>query len=415
MLLKIYEIVWIGAIPVVISFSKARDGWHERLFLKEKGPYDVWIHGASVGEAYMASDIILNMDSSNTNILVTTNTPQGKEILIKQVKKERVTIRYFPFDLPSIMEKSISKWHPKVVVLLETELWPGFIYACNSNKVPVIVINGRLSERSFKAYMRFRSFWKRFSPDMIYAISKEDAQRYAFLFGKEKVKVMNNMKFDRVKIEMDVKDKWLDYIVPKNIPFIVLGSVRKEEERDILMLIKAILSILPDVIIGLFPRHTERVEWWKNTLYEKGIRWVTRSETSSTVSPGVVIIWDKFGELAQAYSRADAAFVGGSLRPCGGHNFLEPLSYGVIPCVGPFLENFRWIDKEIFDLELVIIVKDWEELAKKLIYQLIKPSNKEDVRKKFIRFIKSRRGGVKKACEIISSYLNHGGYRYVKR
>lgn len=405
-LVRAYEIAWTVAIPAVISFTKAKDGWRERLILKEKGPFDIWIHGASVGEAYMAADIISNIDIPK--VLVTTNTPQGREILEKQLGKEKVLIRYFPFDIPSIMEKAIRKWNPKLMILLETELWPGLMYACNINKVPVIIINGRLTEKSLKSHMRFKSFWRKNSPEMIYAISKQDAERYGLLFGKEKIRLMNNIKFDRVKIKTN-KNSWLSNVIPEKAPFIVFGSIRKEEEEDILAVIRVILSVSPDITIGLFPRHMERINWWKKRLYKKGIKWALRSKINFTISTGTVILWDRFGELEEAYSRADAVFVGGSLKPCGGHNFLEALSCGVIPCVGPFLDNFRWIDKELFDMGLVIIVKDWKELAEKLLYQLITPLNRENIRRRFERFIQTKKGGIKKACEIILSYLNYGG------
>jgi len=414
MILSIYEMAWIIAIPVLISFSKLRAGWRERLILKEKGAFDLWIHGASVGEAHMAADIILDICTyNNLNILATTNTAQGKEILRRRIKKENIAIRYFPFDMPSIMKKAFLKWRPRLAVLLETELWPSFIHECDKNNIPVIIINGRLSKNSFKAYMKFRSFWRKFSPHMIYAISKEDAERYASLFGREKISLMNNIKFDRINIEANTTthSQYLRKVVSKKSPFLIFGSIRREEEQDILSTIEVILTVLPDLVIGLFPRHIERLDWWRKSLTKKGIKWVLRSQVDTPVSSGTVIIWDRFGELEKAYSIANAAFVGGSLRPCGGHNFLEPLSYGLIPCVGPFLHNFKWIDEQLFKMGLVIIVKDWKELAKKLIYQILTPLDKDEAKRRFKLFIQAQRGGKQQALDIISRYLGltYGG------
>ena len=397
---------WIVAIPVIISFSRLREGWRERLILKERRGFDLWIHGASVGEALMAADIISDVNISDMNILATTNTAQGKEILKNKIRNENVIIRYFPFDIPSIMKKAFSRWRPKLAVLLETELWPSFIYECKKRNIPLIIINGRLSKNSLKSYMRFKPFWKRFSPDMVFAVSEEDAERYGCLFGKEKVTLMNNIKFDHINTELYQTPYELKRLIPDESPFLIFGSVRKEEERDILLAIEAILAILPNLVIGLFPRHMKRLDWWKEAFEKKGIKWMLRSEVKATASSGTVIIWDRFGELKNAYSMANAVFVGGSLKPCGGHNFLEPLTYGLIPCVGPFLHNFQWVDKQLFEMGLVTIVKNWKELTEKLIYQILIPFDKSKVKRKFESFIRGHKGGKEQALEIILKYLN---------
>lgn len=405
-ILGIYEIAWRMAIPILICTSKLRDGWKERLILKEKGAFDLWIHGASVGEAHIAADIITDLDPYDLRILATTNTAQGKDILKNRIKRENVIIRYFPFDLPSIMHKAFLKWHPRLAVLLETELWPSFIYECNKNNIPLVIINGRLSKHSLNSYIRFKAFWERFSPDMIYAISKEDAERYASLFGKEKVALMNNIKFDRINIKKNPGTCFLRKIITDKYPFLVLGSVRKEEEQEILLVIETILTVLPDTVIGLFPRHIQRVVWWKKLLNKKGIKWTLRSKVNKAVDSNTVIIWDSFGELEMAYSIADAAFVGGSLKPCGGHNFLEPLSYGLIPCVGPFLHNFKWIDKSLFEMGLVIMVRDWKELVKRLAHHILTPPDRNSVKRRFDSFIQSQKGGKRLTLDIISGYLD---------
>ncbi len=406
MILSMYEIAWAMAVPGLIAFSRLREGWKERLILKEKDGFDLWIHGASVGEAHMAADIISDICTYNLKILATTNTAQGKEILRNRLKREDITIRYFPFDMPSIMAKAFLRWRPRLAVLLETELWPSFIYECNKNDIPVIIINGRLSKSSFRTYIKFKAFWKRFSPHMVYAISEEDAGRYTRLFGREKVALMNNIKFDRINTATNTTAHHLREIIPDKYPFLVLGSIRREEEQDILSTIEVLIEVLPDIVIGLFPRHIERLDWWKRGLDKKGIRWLLRSQMHTPASPKSVVLWDRFGELERAYSIGDAAFVGGSLRPCGGHNFLEPLSYGLIPCVGPFLQNFKWIDEQLFEMGLVTVVKDWKELAKKLTYQILEPSDRDKAKKRFESYIQTQKGGKKQALDIILRYLS---------
>ncbi len=401
LLLTIYEMIWFIFASFLIFFPKIRGSWKQRLWIKEKGPFDLWIHGASVGEAYILLELISHL--REFKIIATTNTAQGKSILEKEPYKNVVS-RYLPFDFPSIMKKAISKWKPKLVVILETELWPGLLYACKSKNVPVILINARLSSKSFKRYKLFRGILKRLSPDLIYAISEDDAIRYKEIFGKALVRTMNNIKFDRIKTGKDIKNPLQD-LIPKEKKFIVFGSIRKEEEQDILYVVQLLVNLLPDTIIGLFPRHLERVKWWKESLDKRGIKYKLRSEIRYTKRLGHVILWDKIGELENAYSIADSVFVGGSLRPLGGHNFLEPLSYGIIPHVGPFIENFSWVGEELFKKGLLIKVRDKKDLAERLIYQCISPVDKEKVRERFEAFLLNKRGGVKTALKIILEYL----------
>ncbi len=405
-ILAIYELIWLIVIPVLFFVPKLRDQWTERLLIKkgEKGPFDIWIHAASVGECYILLDLVSRL--RGLKIIATTNTAQGKEILEK-ASKENLFIRYLPFDLGFILKKALSVWNPKLVVLIETELWPALLYTCKKRNIPVLVINGRLSKRSFRAYKRIKGLWKRLSPSMIYAISEEDAQRYKYIFGEEKVAIMNNIKFDRIKLDA-VKNNSVSKILPKKKKIIVLGSVRKEEEQDLLWVIQVILRVLSNSVIALFPRHIERVIWWKKALKEKGITYKLRSEIKDLSWEADVLLWDKIGELSLAYSVANSVFVGGSLRPCGGHNFLEPLAFGVIPCVGPFIDNFKWVGKDLFDEGLVFMVKDKRELTKCLVCNAVLDSDREVIKKRFKYLLSFKKGGLNTALNAIINYLKKG-------
>ncbi len=406
LILVIYEFIWVIVLPVLFFIPKLRDQWTERLLIKkeEKGPFDIWIHAASVGECYILLDLVSYL--RGLKIIATTNTAQGKEILEK-ASKENLFIRYLPFDFVFILKKALSLWNPKLVVLIETELWPVLLYTCKKRNIPVLLINGRLSERSFKAYKKLKFFWKKLSPSMIYAISEEDAERYKYIFGEEKVAIMNNIKFDRIKLDT-IKDNPVEKILPKNKKIIVLGSVRKEEEQDLLWVIQVILRVLSNSVIALFPRHMERVVWWKKALKEKGITYKLRSEIKDASWEADVLLWDKIGELNFTYSAANSVFVGGSLRSCGGHNFLEPLAFGVIPCVGPFIDNFKWVGKDLFDEGLVLMVKDKGELIKCLVCNAVLDSDRETVKKRFRYFLSSKKGGLNTALNVIINYLKKG-------
>jgi len=398
---SLYNLLWMSSIPFLISFSRLRHGWKERIFINEKDHFDLWIHAASVGEAYMLNDLI-EILPKDLKIIATTNTPQGKEVI---KKKDNVHIRYLPFDLTFVWKKALSNWRPKLLVLLETELWPALLYTCSKNNIPVLLLNARLSKKSLKRYIKFRALFRKFSPKEIYAISEEDAKRYKELFKKD-VSLMNNIKFDRLNTNKNqqVNPIIKDFLMGKR--FVVFGSIRKEEEKDILYVTKYLLQLFPYILIGIFPRHMERVNSWKDMLEKEKIRYALRSEINDLSNEIQVILWDVIGELQMAYSLADAAFIGGSLKPCGGQNFLEPLSFGIIPLVGPFTDNFEWVGDELFEKGLVIRVKNRTDLLRKLFYQILDPEEKDIVEERFNEFLKNKKGGIKTAYHVISKYLD---------
>jgi 3-deoxy-D-manno-octulosonic-acid transferase len=336
------------------------------------------------------------------HVLVTSNTRQGMDIIagtITDMASEKENIRissaYFPFDCPGIMKQAVKEVSPDVMVLLESDLWPGLLSALKRAGSKVLVINGRMAEKSLRHYQIWPSFWKHLAPDRIFAVSHEDALRFGALFGKDRVSIMSNIKFDRIsatEIYPEIVES-IERILPSDIPFLVLASVRKEEEPLILKMIQKILTDHPKTVIGLFPRHMHRLSHWQKALSKISIPWRYRSETMEPVEPGTVLVWDSFGELASSYQLAKAAFVGGSLAPLGGQNFLEPLLHGVIPVIGPSWFNFYWVGRQIIDLKLVHIADDWEKAANLLIHALKIPFSRENIRNAAIAYIKQHQGG----------------------
>jgi 3-deoxy-D-manno-octulosonic-acid transferase len=167
-------------------------------------------------------------------------------------------------------------------------------------------------------------------------------------------------------------------------------------------MIANIIQRRKDVVLGVFPRHMHRVEHWQKRLSDLGVSWRLRSDcTGSVVRPTTVILWDAFGELPAAYSRANAAFVGGSLAPLGGQNFLEPLTCGVRPVIGPSWENFHWIGTAAVKEGLVKVAEDWRAVSKSLVRDLECPLSRKTVQKAVARYVKVRQGGTVEACREI--------------
>lgn len=344
-------------------------------------------------------------------VLATSGTKQGVDSLAKGCLERGknvsldTTVAYFPFDAPSIMKKAFDLLSPRLAVIVETELWPGFLYHAHKHGTPVLLINGRMSMNSFGSYKYLRNFFTKFGPDKVWAISQDDAARFSQIMGKEKIELMNNIKFDRISPPSDTaKQNPISAILPANIPFILLGSIRKEEEDIILATITRLQCAREDLIIGLFPKHIERADNWLSALKQKSILAVRRSTTTGLCQPGTVIVWDIFGELAGAYDLAKTAFIGGSLVNLGGQNFLEPLVFGLKPIIGPYWSNFSWVSRDILSAGLVYEVQNEKELCAKLLSELQTKESRELVIEQVQDFLAPRKGGT---ALVSLQLLNH--------
>jgi 3-deoxy-D-manno-octulosonic-acid transferase len=411
---KLYDAVWRVCIPMLRLNSRLRDGFEARRSVGHLGPADLWIQAASAGEAYLASTVLKHLNPPRAvRILLTSNTRQGLEIINKGISdistdnpKIFTVSSFFPFDRPAIMDAAIRKINPKTMVLLETEIWPGLLAALKKNNSRILIINGRITPKSLGRYMKCRKLLQSISPDRILAISKDDARRFGDLFGHDKVDVMHNIKFDQLDSSIKNNDNPLNKIIPGTSPFLVMGSVRKEEEAQADQIIREVSRQLPDTIIGIFPRHMHRINQWEQTLNQSGLKWKLRTNLNGEMTEkGTVILWDTFGELNHAYALADAVFVGGSLAPLGGQNFLEPLIYGIAPVIGPYWDNFTWVGEEIISQGMVIRAGDWQSVSSTLTDQLKHPTPKKVIREAAIRYITDRKGGAELACRLIRTEL----------
>lgn len=415
MMLAVYGTAWRIARPILDRNKRLKHGLAQRLV-----PYGwskrahVWIQAASGGEAFLAWQMLREMpDDQQMTILLTSCTKQGIEVLERAkawAAEEKsyldVLVTYFPYDQPHLMERAVEMVAPKTVVLLETELWPGLMTACAVNDIPVAVFNGRMNPRSLAGYLAAPRFWKRIRPAMVHAISDKDARRYAALFGEQGVHTMSNIKFDSVSVGRKAgKNPLLGKVVKKNTPLVVLGSVREEEETDILDLVIRLKEARPKTSIALFPRHMERVGLWEMMLNGAKLPVVLRSQITEPPAPGTVILWDTFGELGYAYQLARAVFVGGSLAPLGGQNFLEPLAVGKNPVIGYSYHNFQWAEGVISE-NMVYSMDNVDEVFDQLMRILKRAAKPQAVQKRFAAWLEERQGGTEQVLNALWLLMN---------
>lgn len=423
LLFRCYDLVWAPVLPFLRRNRRLREGWEQRTGTAPlPGPCDLWVQAASVGEALLAGELLQRLplpsdqpEGERLSVLLTTNTAEGLErlrALCARLGPQRPELAlhtaYFPLDRPRLMRAALAWVAPRCAVLLESEMWPGFMAACRDRGVHLLLVNGRMSEKSLRGYLKFPSIFRRIAPEKILAMSEADGARFSTLYGHGRVELMQNIKFDRIPRPGEAPqgpDPVSGLLPDARTPFVALASVRAEEEDEVRMLLRGLLAARPDCVPGLFPRHLQRVEAWEKRLADAGIPHALRSQTRGPVQPGTVLLWDRIGELERAYARADAAFVGGSLAPVGGQNFLEPLAGGLVPVIGPHWDNFAWVGEEILQAGLVRRMPDTASVLAELLRLLAVPPDREAIRARFQAYVAERRGGTKTACAHVAHSL----------
>jgi 3-deoxy-D-manno-octulosonic-acid transferase len=436
-LLRGYDGLWRIAIPLLKHHPRLAAGYAQRR-LSDAGAclpsVDLWWQAASAGEAYLAATLSEALGEAlaealgeafseagcahPVRLLVTTQTRQGFDILTRQAASLKraqaplsMWVRYLPFDRPALMRRAVAQARPRVAVLLETELWPGFMLALKEANVPLLVVNARMRDRSLRRYRLIAPLWRALGPRAVLALSPEDARRFGCLFGQRGVTTMANIKFDRVNAAAASPSRVLQTLFGRERPLVVFGSVRRGEEALIESLLGRLHRSHPHARLALFPRHMERLVHWRSALTRRGLPWVFRSRANAghpVLTEGGVLLWDTFGELTSAYALACGAYVGGSLVPLGGQNFLEPLAQGIRPVIGPHWDNFAWVGREVLDSGLVHEVADVDGVFRRLAAAIEAPpddGDKSEVRQALDAYLAPRRGGSAQAARLIRRYL----------
>jgi 3-deoxy-D-manno-octulosonic-acid transferase len=369
MILILYNLALLAALLLgapwwlwrMATTEKYREGLGERLgrvrSLKGRdGRPLIWIHAVSVGEVLAVSGLVqsLRVALPDSVVAVSTTTRTGQRLARERFGADRVF--YCPLDLPWAVRSYLSALQPRMLVLAETEFWPNLLSGCFRRKIPVAVVNARVSDRSWPRYRRLRVLWRPFLGRLasVLAQTEMDAARLVAIgCDPKRVSVAGNLKFDLRAAEDTEATRTLKALRSDN-RLVVAGSTLEGEEAALLaawpQLLAAGSGLGPGLVLVLAPRHPERFEAVAAMLDQSGVRWVKRSawrgepkDTQQPLRHAELVLLDTIGELASVYSLASVAFVGGSLVPAGGHNPLEPAQFGVPIVMGPYYQNFRAI------------------------------------------------------------------------
>jgi 3-deoxy-D-manno-octulosonic-acid transferase len=366
---------------------KYREGLRQRLgrvpaLAGQGGRPLIWVHAVSVGEVLAVSRLVGELDAALPGyfVAISTTTRTGQELAQERFGAGRVF--YCPLDLPWAVRAFLRALKPRMLVLAETEFWPNLLSGCYRRRIPVAVVNARVSDRSWPRYRRLRWLWRPLLEPLsrVLAQSAVDAERLRAIGCRaERVTVAGNLKFDVRAAEESEATRLLRALAP-GLRFVVAGSTLDGEEAALLEAWPRLLEADPALALVLAPRHPERFGAVASLLESSGASWIRRSEwktqPAETLQPlcgGQVVLLDTIGELASVYSLATVALVGGSLVAAGGHNALEPAQFGVPIAMGPHYANFRAITEDLRAHHAIRIAAR-DELAAALIELLRDPT-----------------------------------------
>lgn len=379
--------------------------------LSPSGP--IWIHAASMGEVLCSLPLIRKMkeEFNSIRIVLTTMTQAGKETAKKNLT-EVDRILYFPFDHPVILKRAFHTLSPSLLLIAETELWPNLLRLCGEKKIPVLLFNGRISQKSFRRYRYLKSLFKDpLRSISLFLMQTEEDRRRIIEMGVpvEKTRVTGNLKFDQTISSPDQKKESEDQslLFLKSVPLWIAGSTHPGEEEILLRLFKRLKESHPSLFLLLAPRHLNRLEEVERILKREDLSWVRKTALQAREGKEreEVILLDTLGELKTLYQYGTIVFIGGSLVPVGGHNPLEPLFFKKCVLFGPHMFNFMEISRRLVDFGGAIQVKDEEELAFQLNDFLRDEQKRKEVGERGFQFVQMHRGATERTMNEIRAYL----------
>jgi 3-deoxy-D-manno-octulosonic-acid transferase len=308
----------------------------------------VWLHAVSVGEVLAATTLVKELKAAGLAVAVSTTTQAGQDLAKKRMGAMGCAVFYMPLDFAVLVRRYIGALRPKLVVTMESELWPNVIWECKKAGVPLAVVNARVSDRSFPRYMRLRGLWGQLLREvsLFMAQSEETAERLRRMgVPAEHVRVTGNLKYDvRSGTATAMTERIHSLLYQSRL--VVAGSTLADEEAVLLEAWPKICEYAPDAALLIAPRHPDRFVEVAELVKRSGFPFFRCSEIRADAGPitgGMVVVLDTIGDLGSMYLLGAVAFVGGSVVEKGGHNPLEPAQFGVPVVMGESSENFREI------------------------------------------------------------------------
>jgi 3-deoxy-D-manno-octulosonic-acid transferase len=417
----LFPIAFLFLLPKFLK-RMLRRGGYRRHFEQRFGTYGrgtlahltegrrIWIHAVSVGELFVALRFIeeYRKEHPGSLFVVSTNTSTG-HALAEQKLDSRDVLIYFPLDLPVVMNRVFNVLKPLRLILVECEFWPNLVRQAHKRGIPVSLINGRISDSSFKGYMLLRPFTRRLLA-MINPVcmqGRQDAERIIAMGAwPETVKMLGTAKYDlpppAVDADNEARAVLGEISVPENALILVAGSTWPGEEEVLCKIYKNLRQKYPELFLVLAPRHAERREPVVKTLEVQNLSYALRSCSPGDLTrrPDVLVV-DTTGELMSFYAAADVVFVGKSLCEHGGQNPIEPALFGKAVVVGPNMENFPSVMDDFISAQALRQVRDSQELEKAIGDLLADSSTRAQLGAAARNVVESNRGVIEKMVSAV--------------
>jgi 3-deoxy-D-manno-octulosonic-acid transferase len=418
---------FVGGLPVFAAQAvlrhKYRRSLPERLgrVATWTGPVPpIWLHAVSVGEVMAATPLALELASRRPDLplLVSTVTDTGRAVAEQRLPARQYV--FFPLDFGWAVRPALDRLRPRAVLLTETEIWPNFIRACGMRGIPVVLINGRISPRSFPRYRRVRPLFARVLQGIgLFCMqTSQDAARILELGAPEdRVHVVGNLKFDLAMAGHTGEGLAVRTMLglPNARPLLVAGSTHRGEEESVLKAFQAARRAAPDLVLLLAPRHPERLAEVEGLLAQAGLQWVRRSRLPApraSRQAGLpveelppVILLDTMGELAKLYAAGTIVYIGGSLVPIGGHNVLEAAAYARPVLFGPHMGNFAEMARLFLEQGAGLQVRDATELGEQIVRLFAEPAAARRMGEVGRGIVDTHRGASRRTVDLLETVL----------
>ncbi len=443
-LLNVIYCLLIAAVAPILLYrrlvhGKYRTGWNQKLWgllpLRRSDRPLIWLHAVSVGEVLQLQTVVQELQCrlSGWDFLITTTTSTGYAVAKREFPAFQVC--YFPLDFSWTCRRALSRVQPDAVALVELEIWPNFISAVHRAGIPLFLINGRVSEHSYRGYKLLRPLLKRLLSrfDLLAAQNETYADRLTALGADSRnVHVTGSVKFDRVETDRSnerTTQLRKSLMIDSDMPVFVAGSTQAPEEEYAIDAWLAVRETHPRLRLVIAPRHQERFEEVASLISSRGLPLVRRSAASGVATephdqgksgPSAggselelppVILLDTLGELGSCWGLADVAFVGGSLTQRGGQNMIEPAGFGAAILFGPNTWNFQEVTDALIAQRAAKVVANGQELQSVLcdfLNDTVLANEMGDVAR---RYVLSQQGASRKTAELLYARLVAPGGR----
>jgi 3-deoxy-D-manno-octulosonic-acid transferase len=379
----------------------------------------IWIHAVSVGEALTARALAADLKARypRLRLFLSTTTIAGQQVARGSLSNVDAVF-YFPFDWTFIVRRTLALVRPRLFIMMETEIWPNLLRECRRRGVKTIMINGRISSRSYPRYRLVRPFFRRVLADVDrFCMQSEESARRLVELGAAagRVSVTGSLKFDSLELPAATahgkpRERVLRFFrVSANRTVIIAGSTMRGEEASVLRAFARVKTAMPNALAVLAPRHPERFGEVERLARDAGFVTVRRSELPIDAEPRAdVVVLDSIGELAQLYQLATAVFVGGSLVDHGGHNILEPAIFGKPIVFGPHMQNFKEIADAFLSNDAAVQVPSDRELDETLLALVTDSVRRARLGAAARALVEANRGAKNKTLQVIGELLPPG-------